>query len=245
MGDFGAFTRAQAKGPSAHTFPEIDMQCDSVCATDGMPVAAVAGGFPAVAGGLHDVLALAQLRLVGTGHARTASTRACESGAQARSDPCNHRQPVSQDSAKGGQRGYDGGKKTKGRKRHLAVDTVGWPLAVAVHSAGISETRGAHLVLIRLFLILPQLLKILVDGGYKQSIIDWGKAMFGYLIEVVKRPHLQTFKVLPKRWIVERTFGWFNWQRRLSKDYEHNPKTSEAMLHFISCSIMLRRLTTL
>jgi hypothetical protein len=95
------------------------MQCDSVCATDGMPVAAVAGGFPAVAGGLHDVLALAQLRLVGTGHARTASTRACESGAQARSDPCNHRQPVSQDSAKGGQRGYDGGKKTKGRKRHL------------------------------------------------------------------------------------------------------------------------------
>ena len=122
---------------------------------------------------------------------------------------------------------------------------MGWPLAVAVHSAGISDTRGAHLVLIRLFLVLPQLLKILVDGGYKQGVIDWGKAMFGYLIEVVKRPHLHTFKVLPKRWIVERTFGWFNWQRRLSRDYEHNPKTSEAMLHFISCSIMLRRLTTL
>jgi transposase len=203
-------------------------------------VAAVASGFSAVAGGVHDVLALAQLRLVGTGQAPTAPTRACASGTQARSNPGNHRQPV-----KTGQRGYHGGKKTNGRKRHLAVDTMGWPLAVAVHAAGIADTRGAHLVLIRLFLILPQLLKILVDGGYKQSIIDWGKAMFGYLIEVVKRPNLHTFKLLPKRWIVERTFGWFNWQRRLSKDYEHNPKTSEAMLHFISRSIMLRRLTTL
>jgi putative transposase len=122
---------------------------------------------------------------------------------------------------------------------------MGWPLAVVVHSAGISDSRGAHLVLLRLFLVLPQLLKILADSGYKQGVIDWAKAMFGYIIEVIKRPQLHTFKVLPKRWIVERTFGWFNWQRRLSKDYEHNPRTSEAMLHFISCSIMLRRLTTL
>ncbi len=144
-----------------------------------------------------------------------------------------------------GQRGYDGGQKTKGRKRHLAVDTQGWPLAVAVHSAGISETRGAHLVLIRLFLVLPSLLKILVDGGDKQGVIDWSKAMFGYLIEVVKRPELHTFKVLPKRWIVERTFGWFNWYRRLSKDYEHNPKTSEAMIHLAASTLMLRRLAAL
>jgi len=122
---------------------------------------------------------------------------------------------------------------------------MGWPLAVVVHSAGISDSRGAHLVLLRLFLVLPQLLKILADRGYKQGLIDWAMAMFGYLIEVIKRPQLHTFKVLPIRWIVERTCGWFNWQRRLSKDYEHNPKTSEAMLHFISCSIMLRRLTTL
>ena len=105
-------------------------------------------------------------------------------------------------------------------------------LAVAVHSAGISESRGAHLVLIRLFLVVPHLLKILVDGGYK-------------LLEVVKRPELHLFKVLPKRWIVERTFGWLNWYRRLSKDYEHNPKTSEAMIHIVACSFMLRRLATL
>jgi len=118
-------------------------------------------------------------------------------------------------------------------------------LAVAVHSAAISESRGAHLVLIRLFLVVPHLIKILVDGGYKQGVIDWGKAMFGYILEVVKRTELNTFKVLPKRWIVERTFGWFNWYRRLSKDYEHNPKTSETMIHFLACHLMLRRLATL
>ena len=116
---------------------------------------------------------------------------------------------------------------------------------MAVHSAGISETRGAHIVLIRLFVVLPHRLKILVDGGYKQGVIDWGKAMFGDILEVVKRPELHTFKVLPKRWIVERTFGWFNWYRRLSKDDEHNPATSEAMIHFIASSLMLRRLATL
>ena len=70
---------------------------------------------------------------------------------------------------------------------------MGWPLAVAVHSAGISDTRGAHLILIRLFLVLPQLLKILVDGGYKQGVIEWGKAMFGYVIEGVK-PNLNSFE---------------------------------------------------
>ena len=100
-------------------------------------------------------------------------------------------------------------------------------------------------MLIRLFVVLPHLAKILLDGGYKQGVIDWGKAMFGYVLEVVKRPELHTFRVMPKRWIVERTFGWFNWYRRLSKDYEHNPKTSEAMLHFTSCTLMLRRLATL
>jgi hypothetical protein len=82
-----------------------------------------------------------------------------------------------------------------------------WPLAVAVHSAAISESRGAHLVLIRLFIILPNLLKIFVDGGYKQGVIDCAKARFNYLLDVVKRPEGNDFKVLPKRWVVERTFG--------------------------------------
>src|SRR5689334_2968669 len=139
-------------------------------------MAAIAERVSAVAQRLYDVLALAEQRVVGTHHARVATTGARESGAHSRADAGDHRQPVGQDGAKRGQRGYDGGKKTKGRKRHLAVDTQGWPLAVAVHSAGISDTRGARLVLIRLFLVLPHLLKILVDGGYKQGLLDWGLA---------------------------------------------------------------------
>lgn len=118
-------------------------------------------------------------------------------------------------------------------------------LSVVVHSAAISESRGAHLVLIRLFVILPSLLKIFVDGGYKPGVIDWAQAMFGYLIEVIKRSQPHLFQLLPKRWIVERTFGWFVWQRRLAKDYEHNPTTSEAMIHFLACSLSLNRLSTL
>ncbi len=118
-------------------------------------------------------------------------------------------------------------------------------LAVAVHLAGISESRGAHRVLIRRFLVVSHLLKVLVDGGYKPGVVDWGKAMFGSVLEVVKRPELHKFKVLPKRWIVERTFGWFNGYRRLSKDYEHNPKTSEAMIHVLASNLILKRLATL
>ena len=90
-------------------------------------------------------------------------------------------------------------------------------------------------MLIRLFVVLPHLAKILLDGGYKQGVIDWGKAMFGYVLEVVKRPELHTFKVVPKRWIVERTFGWFNWYRRLSKDYATQSQNlrSHVALHLL------------
>jgi transposase len=90
---------------------------------------------------------------------------------------------------------------------------------------------------------LPRLLKILVDGRYKQGAIKWGKALFGYLLEVVKRSDAKGFNVLPKRWIVARTFGRFLWQRRLARDYAHNPQSSEAMSHFTAATLRLRRLT--
>ncbi|MEZ5575464.1 MAG: transposase [Candidatus Competibacteraceae bacterium] len=132
-------------------------------------------------------------------------------------------EPEREDGAKRGQRGYDAGKRIKGRKRHIATDTQGNLLTVVVHSCGISDSRGSHLVLLRLFILLPHLLKIFVDGGYKQGVIHWAKAMFGYCLEVIKRPDLSRFVVLPKRWIVERTFAWLVWHRRLSKDFEHSP----------------------
>jgi transposase len=205
-------------------------------------VADAAEGFSAMAGGLRHVLAHAQCRRMGGDQPSSAP----QSAGEGRKGPgpacCHHRQPEREDRSKRGQRGYDGGKKIKGRKRHIATDTQGNLLTVVAHSCGISDTRGCHLVLIRLFILLPHLLKIFVDGGYKKGVIDWAKAMFGYVLEVVKRPDIPKFVLLPKRWVVERTFGWFNWHRRLSKDFEHSPKSSEAMVYIASISIMLKKL---
>lgn len=97
-------------------------------------------------------------------------------------------------------------------------------------------------MLIRLFILLPHLLKIFVDGGYKQGVIDWAKAMFGFLLEVVKRPNLPRFVVLPKRWIVERIFAWISRCRRNSKDHERTTETSETMIYITMIGLMSRRL---
>ena len=140
-------------------------------------------------------------------------------------------------------RGYDGGKKVKGRKRHIAVDTLGLLLCVVVHAASISDSRGVHLLLLRMHRQFAGLLKIFVDGGYKQGCITWAKAMFGWPLEVVKQLGDRTgFQVLPKRWIVERTFAWFGTYRLHAKDYHHNPKHAEAAIYATSTRIMLQRL---
>ena len=93
----------------------------------------------------------------------------------------------------------------KGRKPHIAVDPLGFLLAAVVHSAGISDTRGVRLWLIRLSMMFT-LAKIFVDGGSKPGCIDWAEAMFGFVRDVVKRTDT-AFKITPKRWIVERTFA--------------------------------------
>jgi transposase len=155
----------------------------------------------------------------------------------------HHRFAVSQDGAKRGRRGYDAGKKVKGRKRHIAVDTEGNLLAVIVHSAGIQDRVAARAVLMRLFCLFGTIQTVFVDGGYTGTLIDWAKQMFGYTVEVVKRSEQHLFKVLPKRWIVERTFAWLNWSRRLSKDYELRTDSAETMIHIAFAHILLRRST--
>ena len=142
----------------------------------------------------------------------------------------------------GTQRGYDAGKKTKGRKRHIAVDTLGLLLVIVVHAASIQDRVGAKAVLIRLFRYCGGIKTVFVDGGYSGKLLDWGMQMFEWLISVVKRTEAHTFKILPKRWIVERTFGWMNWKRRLSKDYENNPRHSEAMVYVAMIHMMAKRL---
>ena len=142
-----------------------------------------------------------------------------------------------------GVRGYDAGKKIKGRKRHILVDTIGLLLVVVVHAADIQDRDGTKLVLKQAKDLFPRLLLIWADGGYAGQLIDWVKAACGWVLEIVKRdPDVKGFKVLPRRWVVERTFGWLTHYRRLSKDYEVLTETSEAMVYAAMTRVMLRRL---
>jgi transposase len=121
------------------------------------------------------------------------------------------------------------------------VDTQGNLLAVIVHAAGIQDRVGAGAVLMRLFCQFTTILTVFVDGGFTGTLIEWAKQMFGCKVEVVKRNELHRFKVLPKRWIVERTFAWLNWPRRLSKDYELPHNTAETMIYAAFVHPPLRR----
>jgi len=143
---------------------------------------------------------------------------------------------------KRGQRGYDAGKKTKGRKRHIAVDTQGVLLTVIVHSARIQDRVAARAVLIRLFCLFASIKTVFVDGGYAGKLIDWAQAMFGWTVTVVKRTEAHRFVVLPKRWIVERAFAWLGWSRRLSKDYELRPDSAETMIYIAFAHLLLRQI---
>ena len=134
-----------------------------------------------------------------------------------------------------------------GRKRHILIDTLGFIHGLTVHAANIAERAGAKLLLERIKDKLSLLKKILADGGYSgPDMIEWVKEHCnGWVWEIVKRTELHTFKVLPKRWIVERTFGWFNHYRRLSKDYEFSCDTSENMIYIAMTHLMLKRLASL
>ena len=146
----------------------------------------------------------------------------------------------------GGPRGYDAGKKVNGRKRHIIVDTMGLLLAVVVHAAAIQDRDGAKLVMMRIAGRYPRLKLIWADGGYAGRLIAWARAFGDWVLEIVKRPVDQKgFAVLPRRWIVERTFAWLGRCRRLSKDYERRTDTSETMAIIGMTHLMLRRLVPL
>ena len=138
------------------------------------------------------------------------------------------------------------GKQIKGRKRHLLVDTLGLVLAVVVHAAHIQDRDGAQLVLERLKHKFSRLRLIWADGAYTGQLLEWvrGLRLWRKLrLEIVSRPEgVKGFVLLPKRWVVERTFGWLTRFRRLSKDYEYLTETSEAMIHVAMINLMVRRL---
>jgi putative transposase len=143
-----------------------------------------------------------------------------------------------------GVRGYDAGKKVKGRKRHILVDTMGLLLMVVVHTANIQDRDDGKLVLEKVKGTFSRLILIWADCGYVGQLVDWAEAVCGWVLEIVKRSDdVKGFQVLPHRWIVERTFGWLGRYRLLSKDYEELPESSEAMIYIAIIHLMLRRLS--
>jgi putative transposase len=142
------------------------------------------------------------------------------------------------------ERGYDAGKKINGRKRHILVDTLGLLLWVMVLPANVQDRDGAKQLLAACFAAAPhgRVKHIWADGGYTGALLAWGRKVWRCTIEVVKRTELHTFKVLPRRWVVERTFGWLGRYRRLSKDYERQAKTGETIVYLAMIRLMLARL---
>jgi transposase len=139
--------------------------------------------------------------------------------------------------------GYHGGKKVTGRGRHIAVDTEGWLLALAVTAASVSDKAGAKLLLIKLFDAFSTLKLLWADTGYNgKPLARYAQSVAAITVEVVARTSPHSFQVLRRRWIVERTFGWLMRYRRLARAYERTTANSEAMIYWATVIIMTRRL---
>ncbi len=157
----------------------------------------------------------------------------------------------------GEERGFDPGKKVKGRKRHLLVDTQGLVMKAKVHSAGVFDRDGVKPLLELVGGLFPRLSHLWMDAGYngKGKGKDWAERALGLSVEVVRPPRrwvrvpegqepppMPAFVVLPRRWVVERTFAWLGQNRRMSKDYERLPETGEAFVYVAMTRLMARRL---
>lgn len=138
-------------------------------------------------------------------------------------------------------KGFDAGKKIKGIKRHIIVDTLGLVLAVVIQSASVQDRDGAVDVVNKMLESWKKVIKIFADGGYRGQLIRTIKTKFKIELEIIKRNELHSFKILPKRWIVERTFAWIDTNRRNSKNYERLNNTSVAMVQLSAIRIMINR----
>lgn len=137
-------------------------------------------------------------------------------------------------------KGFDAGKKIKGIKRHIIVDTLGLILAVVIQSASIQDRAGAVEVVNKLLESWKKVVNIFADGSYRGQLVATIKTKFKITLQIIKRDELHTFKVLPKRWIVERTFAWIDTNRRNSKNYERLNNTNVAIVHLSAIRIMLK-----
>jgi putative transposase len=147
------------------------------------------------------------------------------------------------------ERGFDAGKQVTGRKRHSLVDTLGLVMKVVVTAGNVQDRDGAKLLLEELAEqvdTIKRLKVIWADGSYRGALIDWIAEYFGWKLEVVEKLKDQIgFQILPRRWVVERTFAWLVRQRRLARDYERLPETSESFIYAAMIRLMVRKLAKL
>lgn len=140
-------------------------------------------------------------------------------------------------------KGFDGNKRIRGRKRHIVVDTLGMLMCVVVTAANVHDSVAAERVIKRVSGVFPRLKKLLADGGYAgERLVALTKSELNTQFEVVTRGDEAGFKVIPKRWIVERSISWFMWSRRLCKDYEANLESSEGWIIVASIAMMIRKI---
>jgi len=139
-------------------------------------------------------------------------------------------------------RGYDAGKKINGRKRHIAVDTLGLLLTVLVTAAGIQDRDAARPLLWNLKRAFPSVKLAWADSGYAGQLVTWAETKIRLTLQIVRRIEQHKFIVLPRRWVVERTFSWITRSRRTVRDYERLPAHHETMIHWAMIIVMSRRL---
>jgi transposase len=140
-------------------------------------------------------------------------------------------------------RGYDAGKRINGRKRHIVTDTLGLLLVVGVSAASLQDRDGGKHVLDRLRITMPSIVTVFADGGYAGRLVAYARQVLRVAVEVVRKPaDQQGFAVLPRRWVVERTFAWIVRCRRLRCDYQRRTDTAEAMFKWAMIGVMTRRL---
>ena len=150
-------------------------------------------------------------------------------------------------SAEGGEeRGFDGGKLVRGRKRNLLVDTLGLVILAKVTAANVQDVHAGQQLFSALLhrpVLLTRLQKIFADGGFRGELVDWVQQNLHVVLEIVLKPGDQKgFQVLPKRWVIERTFAWISRNRRLARDYERLAQSSEAFIYLAMIRLGLRRL---
>src|SRR3989344_1429612 len=141
-----------------------------------------------------------------------------------------------------GSSGFDGAKKVNGRKRHIVTDTLGLLLTVVVHDASVQDRAAAYDLIVKVRVLCRRITTIFADQGYTGALLVRVKETLHITLDIVKRTEKRVFHILKRRWVVERTFGWFGFYRRLSKEYERSPRHSEAFVYLAMSNIMLHRL---